>query len=87
MAKRVRKGRGSDSVFIFKLVFYFLLGTLWLRILGGNNQVSFSFPIGLVVGFAFAHHDHFMIDRKIEFAVLFIAAALSAYIPILGLWL
>ena len=87
MAKRRRPNSRSDSVFVLKLVFYFILGTLWLRVIGADDQVSFSFPVGLVAGFLFAHHDHFMIDRKIEFAVLFVAAVLSAYIPIFGLWL
>jgi hypothetical protein len=61
-----------DSVYVLKLVMYLIIGTLWLRI-GQANGNTIPLPIGLVVGLVFAAHDHFKIDRKIEFAVLLVA--------------
>lgn len=68
-----------DSVYFLKLVLYFLLGCLWVRV-GGENGISV--PIGLALGILFASHDHFQIDRKIEIAVLLIATVLSFIAPI-----
>ena len=66
-----------DGVYLLKLVLYFILGCLWIRV--GDVVVL---PFGLLIGILFASHDHFQIDRKIEFAVLFIAAVLSFISPI-----
>lgn len=86
MPKRKRKADEKDSVYFLKLVLYFLLGAFWVRLeLGGGRLLSL--PIGLVAGLLFATHEHFATDRKIEYAVLLIATALSAYIPIVGFWL
>ena len=68
-----------------KLVLYFLLGSFWLRIAIGDDDYV-GFPLGLAIGLVFASHEHFQVDRKIEYAVLVIATALSAYIPIVGFW-
>lgn len=85
MAKRKVKTE-KDSVFFLKLLMYFLLGSFWLRIAQADGSYLIL-PFGLVVGLVFARHEHFQIDRKIEYAVLLIATALSAYIPIVGFWL
>ena len=42
---------------------------------------GFALPIGLIIGLIFASHDHFKIDRKIEFAILLISAVLSFFVP------
>ncbi|MCU0667155.1 MAG: hypothetical protein MUF85_00860 [Patescibacteria group bacterium] len=68
-----------DGVYFLKIVLYFILGCLWLQV-GGENGIPI--PIGLAVGLAFASHDHFKIDRKIEIAVLLFATILSFYLPI-----
>lgn len=59
-------------MYVLKLVMYLILGTLWLRVghTGGN---TIPLPVGLAVGGIFAMHDHFKIDRKIEYAVLLVA--------------
>lgn len=78
-----RKKIEPDSVFFLKVLFYFLIGTFWIRISNdGINDTSFSIPAGLFLGIFFAHHDHFKIDRKIEFAILIISTILSYYVPI-----
>ena len=62
----------ADSVYFLKLLLYFILGTIWLRI-NGRPLI----PIGLILGLLFAHYDHFQIDRKVEYAMLLVAALMA----------
>jgi hypothetical protein len=62
-----------DSVFMLKLVLYLIVGTQWVRFQNSTGTAEIPIPIGLIVGVLFAAHDHFKIDRKIEFAVLLVA--------------
>lgn len=73
-----------DSVFFLKIVVYFIIGVQWVRLvgLGDAEQSEFAIPVGLLFGVILARHDHFAIDRKIEYAVLLIAAVLSYAAPI-----
>lgn len=88
MAKTKRKAKRqpaeSDSTYFLKLVLYFMLGTFWVRLLhvGIGPFEHLSLPAGLLLGLAFASHEHFQIDRKIEFAVLLAAAFMSFYLPV-----
>lgn len=68
-----------DSVYFLKVVLYFLLGCLWLQV-GGDTGIAL--PVGLIAGTIFASHDHFRIDKKIEYAVLLVATILSYVTPI-----
>ena len=38
-------------------------------------------PLGLVLGLIFASHDHFQVDRKIEYAVLIVVTILTYFLP------
>jgi hypothetical protein len=67
-----------DSVYILKLMLYVVAGLQWLRL--GHGGFILPLPVGLVIGLLFASHEHFRIDRKIEYAVLLISA-------LVGLWL
>ena len=69
--KATRAAPELDSVYVLKLVMYLILGTLWLRV--GHPDNTIPLPVGLVIGVLFAMHDHFRIDRKIEYAVLLVA--------------
>jgi hypothetical protein len=69
----------KDSVYFLKLVLFFILGTLWVQFGDANGL---SVPVGLVFGLLLANHDHFKIDKKIEYAVLLVAAILSYVAPI-----
>ena len=73
-----------DGVYFLKLVMYLIIGAQWLRFTDTSGQTTFALPVGLIIGMSFALHEHFKIDRKIEFAVLLIASliGLSAYIGI-----
>lgn len=70
-----------DGVFVLKLVLYVILGSLWIKLDSSNLQNTFPLPVGLVAGLIFASHEHFRIDRKIEFAVLVLAALIGLIAP------
>jgi hypothetical protein len=62
----------TDSVYFLKILLYLVLGTIWIK-----HDGQLIIPIGLLVGLLFTRKDHFMIDRKIEYALLLIAAILG----------
>jgi hypothetical protein len=81
MAKKQKESTELDGVFVLKLVMYVILGSLWLKLDSGTMQNTFPIPIGLIVGLIFASHEHFRIDRKIEYAVLVLAALIGLIAP------
>lgn len=73
MAQIKRKKRHEpDSIYFLKILLYFILGTIWVKLDGRT-----VFPLGLAAGLLFASHDHFRIDRKIEYALLLLASVLG----------
>jgi len=78
MAKK--KQNETDSVYFLKLVLYLILGSLWLKATHGDN-LQIPIPVGLIVGLLFASHEHFQIDRKIEYAVLLVAMLIGFWLP------
>lgn len=60
-----------DSEFVLKLVMYLVLGSLWIRIVYGDNVLPL--PLGFVIGVWFTRREKFQIDRKIEYAILLMA--------------
>ena len=81
MAINKKQNTEFDGVFILKLVLYAVLGSLWLKIHSGDLSVGVPIPVGLVTGLLFATHEHFQIDRKIEYAVLILAALVGLIAP------
>lgn len=75
-----------DGVFILKLALYVIFGSLWVKITKSGTSLNFPIPIGLVIGIFFTSHEHFKIDRKIEYAVL-VVAALFGYLAPYGLFI
>jgi hypothetical protein len=71
----------SNSVFFLKVVFFFIIGTIWVRF-NPERSGGLGVPVGFLLGLVFAGHDHFRIDQKIEYAILFIAAVLSYVLPL-----
>lgn len=74
----------TDSTFILKLVLYLVLATLWLKfsnplILGGFSL--HALPVGFIIGLIFASHEHFAIDRKIEYAILLVMTIVAYFLP------
>jgi hypothetical protein len=82
MAKKNSKHAAAelDGVFVLKLLLYVLFGSMWLKLTVGSG-VHISLPVGLMVGLLFASHEHFRIDRKIEYAVLLIAMLFGYFAP------
>lgn len=74
----------SDSAYVLKLVLYVVLGSLWIKfaepVYAGDIVIN-ALPIGLVIGIIFASHDHFQIDRKIEYAILILMTIISYFLP------
>ena len=75
-----RKTKELDSVYLLKLVFYLIVGSLWLKVSKGTD-LQIPLPIGAVIGLIFASHEHFQLDRKIEFAVLLVAMLIGFWVP------
>jgi len=74
-----------DGIFLFKMMFYLLLGSIWIKLSNGSS-VSVPIPVGLIVGLVFTAHEHFQIDRKIEYAVMLVAMLFGFFAPY-GLYL
>jgi hypothetical protein len=73
-AARIKSSANElDSVYLLKLVMYLIVGAQWVRFEHGDGAGQIPIPGGLIVGLLFAAHDHFKIDRKIEFAILLVA--------------
>ena len=69
-----------DSVYLLKLILYLVVGSLWLKI-QTKGDVQITIPVGLLIGLLVAAHEHFQIDRKVEYAILVIAAFVGFWIP------
>ncbi len=69
--RRKQSAQELDSAYLLKLVLYLIVGAQWLWLNHGTTQIPL--PIGLFIGVLFAVHEHFQIDRKIEYAVLLVA--------------
>jgi hypothetical protein len=67
-----KKKSETDSAYFLKIVMYLILGTFWVWIINSDEAVQIPLPIGFIVGMFFAAHDHFKIDRKIEYAILIV---------------
>lgn len=82
--KKTSQPTETDSAYVLKLVLYVVLGSVWLKFatpLMIGDVVLNGLPVGLLLGLIFASHDHFQVDRKIEYAVLLIVTILSYFAP------
>jgi hypothetical protein len=71
MAKKTKKARTeSEGAYFFKIVLYLILGAQWVRLVNPEMSQQIPIPVGFMIGILFAAHDHFKIDRKIEYAML-----------------
>jgi hypothetical protein len=84
MAAKRKKSGTVDGVYLLKLVLYLLAGVTWLKISHGETM-SVPLPLGFLAGLAFTTHEHFQIDRKIEYALL-LAAMLVGYFAPFGVY-
>jgi hypothetical protein len=77
---KTKTKKESDGAYLLKLVLYLILGAQWFRITKSNMQIPV--PYGFVIGLLFAAHDHFQIDRKIEYALLLISMFVGFWLPV-----
>lgn len=80
--KKARKQ--SDGSYLLKLVMYIIFGSLWVKFAIPITIGSFTLygiPFGLFIGLLFASHDHFQVDRKIEYALLLLMTILTYFMP------
>lgn len=85
MAKKQKKAtkvqpKASDSAYVLKLVLYLMIASQWLRITKGFSW-ELPIPYGAVVALFFARHEHFKIDRKIEYALILVAMLVGFWVP------
>lgn len=73
--------RDLDGVFVFKMALYVILGSLWVKISRDGGSFHIPIPVGLIVGMLFTAHEHFKLDRKIEYAVLIVSALFGFVAP------
>ena len=66
-----------DGVFFLKSAMYLIVGAQWVFLTDVAMTKQLPIPLGLVIGALFAAHDHFQIDRKIEFAILLVACLIG----------
>ncbi len=82
--KQTKPQAEPDTTFFLKLVLYVILGSFWLKFqhpLQIGNFMLNGFPLGLLIGLVFASHDHFQIDRKIEYTVLVLVTIVTFFLP------
>lgn len=72
---KAKKTGEADSAYFLKILLYFIVGMIWVY-----RGISPLFPVGLVMGVLFARHEHFQIDRKMEYIILI----LSAFLGLIG---
>lgn len=74
----------QDGVYLLKIVMYVIFGSLWIK-LGAPLHIGpltiSGIPFGLFVGLIFATHDHFQVDRKIEYTILILMAIVTYFLP------
>jgi len=75
--KTVKSKTELDGVYILKIILYVIIGSQWIRLTDATLEKQIPLPVGLIVGGLFAMHDHFQIDRKIEYALLVIASLIG----------
>lgn len=71
--KKLSRSSEPDGAYLLKIVLYLIVGAQWLRFVNASGTSQIPVPIGLILGILFASHDHFQMDRKIEYALLLIA--------------
>lgn len=83
--KRSKPGKKSvepDSLFFLKLVVLLIVASQWIYIHPSNSSWQIPIPFGLILGLVLVTHEHFQIDRKIEYAILIIASFIAFWLPV-----
>jgi hypothetical protein len=91
MQKSIKKDKklaknSTDGGFVLKVTLYVILGSLWLKVTKTGTSLQVPLPVGMALGILFTTHEHFRVDRKIEYAVL-VVAALFGFVAPYGLYI
>lgn len=74
----------TDAQYFVKILFLFILGTFWVRLIDiqfGPFE-HFSIPAGLFIGLFLVSRERLQIDRKLEYVILIAATFVSFYLPV-----
>ena len=77
-ARPIKQNEEKDSTYLFKLVMYLVFGSFWIHLVVGDKILPI--PVGFLIGILFASHEHFKIDRKIEYAVLLVTMFITYFL-------
>lgn len=80
-----KKSREADSAYFLKIVLYLIVSSMWLRIQYGEVG-ELPIPVGAAIALLFAMHDHFQLDRKIEYALILVSMFAAFWLPV-GIYL
>jgi len=72
--KTSKQPQELDSIYFLKILLYVIIGAQWIHLTDNLGNSIVPIPVGLFVGILFASHEHFQMDRKIEYALLLVAA-------------
>lgn len=75
-----KKTKSADGPYFLKIMLFLILGSLWLRFSDANLSYQAPIPVGLLIGLLFAAHEHFQIDKKIEYAVLLVSCFVGFWV-------
>ena len=78
---KITQDNEPDSAFVLKVVLYLIIGSVWLNIYTSALH-RIPIPVGALLALLFAAHDHFKIDRKIEYAVILVAMFVGYWVPV-----
>lgn len=81
-AKRRIASKETDGAFFLKIVLFVIIGSQWVYLVNPTQTTQIPLPLGLFIGGMFALHDHFQIDRKIEFSILVISCVVGYWAQI-----
>lgn len=72
----------TDSAYFLKLVMYLILASVWVRVTNETGTTETPLPLGAVLALIFASHDHFQMDRKIEYALILVGMFVAFWLPV-----
>jgi hypothetical protein len=78
---KITQNNEPDSAFILKVVLYLIISSFWVNIYTSAVH-RIPLPLGALIGLLFASHDHFKIDRKIEYAIILVAMFVGYWVPV-----
>ena len=86
MAKIKNKSSASrnlqkDSIFLFKVVLFLILGSQWLYISTGSDGNQIPIPVGALIGVGFILKDPRPADRKLEYVLVLLAMFIGFWLP------